>query len=90
MSTNTYLLGFRPATATAEQMRAAKDACLAAGVAPPREVVDFFECRAFETAGERVDLPVGEGGVTSWCDGIEVDLRQLDPTIKVLRFVNSY
>lgn len=103
MSMSSDLYGFKPADEKFRKMRAAYVACRDAGIEPPDEVTAFFggEPEASDDAGVRLTLgssvrgyaPPADG-VTPWKaemqDGFEVDLRKLDPTIKVLRFVNSY
>lgn len=100
MSMSTYLVGFKPADEKFRKMRDAYKACSDAGVAPPREVIEFFGGSPEESddAGVRVALASDYGtphlGVTKWkaemSQGFEVDLRTLDPSIKVLRFYNSH
>lgn len=100
MSMNTRLLGFKPADETFRKMRAAYVACHDAGVEPPDEVTAYFGGAPEESddTGVRLTLAGAYGapvdGVRRWRaemqDGFEVDLRLLDPAIKVLRFVNSH
>lgn len=97
MGMSTYVLGIRPADENYRKMLAVWEACQAAKVKPPREVEDFFAGIDPDPAGVKVDLSEQSSGVKKWrgekneaAEGIEVDLRKLDPTIKILRFVNSW
>ena len=99
------VIGFRPADDRYRQMKAVLDACRQAKIEPPAAVKEFFprwtEDEAMPDHGVTVALGADwlkqgdlAAGVTHWKsdmeDGFEVDLRAIDPTIKVLRFYNSY
>jgi hypothetical protein len=100
MSLSTTVVGFRPADEKFKKMKAILDSCLAADVSPPKKVKDFFgdmcEDCAVDSEGVKVDLTCSENqpGVTKWKDdyseGYQVDLRELDSTIKIIRFYNSW
>jgi hypothetical protein len=96
MGMSTYVLGIRPADDTYRKMLAVWEACQSAKVKPPKEVADFFANIDPDPAGVVVGL-AQSSAVTKWqgekneaAEGFEVDLRKLDPTIKILRFVNSW
>jgi len=102
MSMSTTVVGFRPADEKFKKMKAILDSCLAADILPPKEVTDFFgdDCEdcAVDEEGVKIDLgyPKNQPGVTEWSDnnneatGYQVDLRELDSTIKIIRFYNSW
>jgi hypothetical protein len=96
---STHVVGFKPADEKYHLMFTALLACREAGVKPPPEVVDFFGGCPEEANAEGVQVDL-EGfqtlaaGVEKWSaeysDGFQVDLRKLDPAIKILRFYNSW
>jgi hypothetical protein len=100
VSMSTYVVGIKPADAKREKMLAAWDACIAAGVPAPDGVHEYFgtdDREELDPAGVKVTIGGGyacAGGVSPYSadmeDGFEVDLRKLDPDIKILRFYNSY
>jgi hypothetical protein len=94
---STHVVGFKPADEKYRAMFAALEACRSAGVNPPPEVTEFFggDPEEADPHGVAVWLESGRSaGVTKWrsdsAEGFEVDLRALDPSIKILRFVNSW
>lgn len=92
----TYVVGFKPPDSTWRNMKAVWDACKAAGVPAPEVVLAFFGYEQPDDQGVTVDVRAleGSGAVREWHDdsanGYEVDLSKLDPTIKTLRFYNSW
>lgn len=97
MGMSTHVVGIRPADGTFAKMANVWNACKAAGVPVPKAVTDFFDGEGPEPGGVRVDVTHdGRGAVSVWKDaedareGYEVDLTKLDPTVKVLRFYNSW
>jgi hypothetical protein len=91
----TRVIGIKPVDEKFHKMLAAYRACKAAGVPVPEEVTCFFDDLPPEPDGVRVDVD-GTPAVVSWRsgdgtrEGYEVDLRLLDPDIKLLRVYNSY
>ncbi len=93
MSMSTHVCGIKPPDAKWSQMKAAYDACIAAGVPVPKVVDDFF-------GGERPD----PSGVLVYLDrhasvreykgqdasGYEIDLKSLPPDVAIIRVVNSW
>ena len=99
MSMSTHIVGFIPPDAEYNRMREAWLACEAAGVEPPKELLGWFGKKYYEP----FEAPDAEGAeaeveksdaVTKWRDscreGYQVDLRKLDPKVKILRFYNSW
>jgi hypothetical protein len=72
-------------------MKAAWDACKLAGVPIPKEITDFFGDEDPDPAGVVHDLEniVRESSPESE-NRFEIDLDQLPPHVKTIRFVNSY
>lgn len=94
MGMSTHLIGFRPADAhKTKTMKAVLDACQDAGVDPPKEVEDFFNVKCPDPSGALVEIEKSVA-VKRWryedAEGFEVDLTRLDPTVKVIRFYNSW
>ena len=89
---STHVVGFRPADEQWNKMKAIWLACEAAGIKPPDEVLVFFEGEPpGDKPGQEVRL---ETAVTKWNDesrqGYEIDLAQLPPNIRYLRFYSSW
>lgn len=91
MGMSTHAVGFVPPDEQWEKMRQVYRACRDAGVNPPDEVTDFFGDSDPEGPGAEVDL--GEA-MCRWSDdyrqGLEVDLSELDPKVRLIRFYNSW
>jgi hypothetical protein len=96
MGMSTHIVGFKPADDKFKKMLAAWDACVAVGVKPPDEVREFFGTRD-RSQVDATGVAVGQHalrGAKKWRDdsreGYEVDLREIDPDVKILRFYNSW
>lgn len=93
MGMSTHVMGIRPADATFRKMRAVWDACDAAGITVPEDVLAFFNNERPDAEGVVVEIEKSTA-VKRWklrdSEGYEVDLTKLDPTVKIVRFYNSY
>ena len=92
MSMTTNVVGFRPADEQWGQMKAVWNCCKEAGVAPPKEVLDFFD---FEDPNGLPGMEVALGkSLTEYRsdgrDGFEVDLTKLPPGVTIIRMYNTY
>lgn len=88
----THIIGFKPANEKFNQMKAVYYACQSAGIEIPAQVERFFEGYKPDDAGVRVDtLPDNaiRNYFSNYENGIEVDLDQLPPDIRILRFYNA-
>lgn len=87
---STHVTGFAPADEQWAKMKAAWDACIAADVPVPDEVVDFFGDEEPDPAGVEVELPLREwnGGLAG--AGYELDVSAIPSQVQVLRFYNSW
>lgn len=89
MSMSTHVIGFVPADERWHLMRAAYDACRAAGLDIPKEVADFFGGQAPDDAGQEIEIPrheyIGDGVA-----GFEVHLAELPASVKTIRFYNAW
>lgn len=95
MGMHHYVLAFAPPDDTWRRMKAAWDACKAAGAPVPREVERFFNDEEPDEAGVEIKItaPVIVPYNAEMRDGHEVDLEALKkayPQVKRLRFVCSY
>lgn len=96
MSHSMHIEGFRPPDAKFKKMLTAYNACEAAGVDAPEEVIDFFNGETPDPAGVSIDLAERKFGKAvqeyhaEMQDGYEVNLDELPDDIRVIRFVNSY
>jgi hypothetical protein len=91
MSMSTHVLGFRPPDEKWRKMKAAWDACEAAGLSIPPEVAAFFGHEAPDESGVEVNIKSALTRYSRECaDGYEVDLTKLPKDLTRLRFYNSY
>jgi hypothetical protein len=91
MSMSTRIVGFRPPNEKWKKMKAAWDACEAAGVMPPKDVRDFFEGDEPDAAGVVVDIRQAVTPVDkNMTDGFDVDITKLPKDVNIIRFENSY
>ena len=92
MGMSTHIVGFKPPNEKFKQMKQVYDTCIEAGVKVPDEVMRFFKWDNPEDNGVEVDLNSFVKKVTphDCADGFELHLDELDPDIKIIRFVNSY
>lgn len=95
MSMSTHVVGFKPPDDKWKKMKAVWDSCAAAGMDPPKNVLEFFNWVPPDDRGVEVDLekhpcvakynPPNRGQ-----DGFEIDVKKLPPDVTVIRFYNSY
>lgn len=94
MGMNTHVVGIRPPDEMWKKMKAARDACVAADVPIPDEVMEFFNYEEPDSAGVLIDLEDYESCCEKWGaegkQGFEIDLSKLPENIKLIRFFNSY
>ncbi len=93
MSMSYHIVGFRPPDAKWHKMKAAWEACDAAGLRIPAEVAEFFGHEDPDESGVEVEIEDTES-VTEYRaemrEGFEVDVTKLPPDVKIIRFFNSY
>jgi hypothetical protein len=92
MGMGTHVEGFRPPDETFKKMKVVYDACIAANVEVPDEVVNFFESLPPDKNGVKVDISKAS---KEWkdgdaCMGIEVDVTKLPEGVKIIRFANCW
>jgi len=93
MSMSMHVVGYMPADEQWIKMKSAWDACSAAGINPPDEVLDFFdESYPYDAPGKEVDL---EGiSAKKWSNecssGYEIDVELLPKNIRIMRFYCSW
>lgn len=89
VSMETYVTGFAPPDHQWASMKAIWDACTAANVVAPDEVMDFFNGETPDPAGVKVELPLRE-----WSDdsggGYELDVAAIPKQVKTIRFQNTW
>lgn len=96
MGMSTGIRGFKPPDEKWQKMKAAWDACEAAGTDQPKAVGEFFRWDRPDDAG--VAVPEREleacGALRRYTadavDGYEVDVTKLPPDVKIIRFTNSW
>lgn len=94
MSTSMHVEGIREPDDRWRQMKAVYDACAAASVDPPADVVEFFDGEAPDEAGIKVSLDWGDHRIarewrTDYQDGLEINVADLPPQITKIRFYLS-
>lgn len=101
MGMSMHCTALRPPDEKWRKMKAAWDACKAAGTEPPKEVDDFFDGYPPDPAGVEVGS-VGQytddKDMPPWvkncdlegCDGFEIDVSKLPKDVTVVRFFCSY
>lgn len=93
MGMSTHVVAIRPADERWHQMKAVYDACAAADLDIPDEVVDYFGGEEPDPKGVVLDLYRSQA-VQDWSDkdsvGLEVTLTKLPPDVQILRFFNSW
>lgn len=93
MSMGTHIVGFAPPDDKWKQMRSVWEACEAAGVPAPQEVIDFFNGEPPDEQGIEVDLEDHDCVSEYSADmqsGYEVDLRKVPANVQYIRFYNSF
>ena len=87
---STHVTGFAPPDETWSKMKAIWDACEAASITIPGEVMEVFGGEAPDPAGVVVDLPVRKwnGGLDG--AGYELDIAAIPSQVKTIRFYNSW
>lgn len=96
MGMSTHVVGFKPPDEKWKKMKSAWDACRAANVVPPGEVMDFFNHEPPDDSGVEVSPTALKktGAVTEWSNdhasGYEVDVKKLPADVTVIRFYNSW
>ena len=93
MSMSTYIIGLKPADEHWAKMKAIWDACEAAEICPPQEVLHYFSDGEPPGRGTVVDL-ADHPSVAPYNDdmreGFEVSIETLPPDVKIVRFYNSW
>lgn len=93
MGMSTHVYGIKPPDAKWKKMKAAYEACQAAGIDPPEELDDFFGGESPDKAGVIVDLTKSKA-VSEWNgemeSGFQVDLTKLPKDVTIIRFFNLY
>lgn len=94
MGMSTHIVGFRQADDRWKRMKAAYEACEAAGVEIPDDVDDFFDGEPpGDKPGMEVDIKCSPA-VSEYNDdslsGFEIDIRELSKDIGIIRVYNSW
>lgn len=96
---STFVVGIKPPDDHWKRMKAAWDACEAAGIEPPDSVTEFFGDEEPDDAGVIVDLtfynrselhPSLKEWRSDMSEGYEVNLKDLPPDVTIIRFYNSW
>ena len=92
MGMSTHAIGFKPADEKWNKMKASWEACEAAGVEIPQEVLDYF---CDEPPGDKpgMEMELGDS-CKKWGDeyrsGFEIDINKLPLDVQFIRIYNAY
>jgi hypothetical protein len=89
MGMSTHVIGFKPPDAAYTAKLEAYNACKKASITPPEELQRFFNWTEPDPQGITVRVPTREWN-NDHASGYEVDISGLDPSVKVIRFYNSW
>ncbi len=89
MSTSWRAQGIRLPDERWQQMKAVYDACTAAGIDVPDEVMRFFNYEGPDPAGVVIDIPSREWK-SDYYSGTEVDVADIPDGVRTIRFVISW
>lgn len=89
MGMSLHVVGFAEPDEKWRQMKAVYDACAAASIQVPAEVIRFFGGAAPDDAGKEISIPEREWRGNS-AEGIEISLADIPPAVKTLRFFAAW
>lgn len=89
MGMSTHIIGIMPADDAFNKMKAAWDACEAVGANIPDAVLEFFGGERPQADGATVELKKRQWQ-NDHQEGIEIDIADLPPGVKTIRFYNSW
>jgi hypothetical protein len=93
MGMSTHVVGIKPPDKKWKVMKDAWDACTAAGISVPDEILEFFGHEKPDDAGVIVeidDTPAVSEYKEDGVEGFEVKVNKLPQDVTVIRFYNSY
>jgi hypothetical protein len=87
-----YVLGIKPKDEKYMTMKQIYDNCASLNIAIPKEVLDYFGDYDPDEFGLIVDniKSIEWSHPHQSCSGIEVNLDDLPPDVRIIRFVNSW
>jgi hypothetical protein len=96
MSMNSHVIGLKEPTEEFQKKYRAYQACVEAGIDPPKTIIDFFDglsFRSIDATGMEVDLSKS-GAVTEWKgdskNGFEIEVAKIPAGVTRIRFYNSW
>ena len=92
MSMSTHVTGFRRPDTEWHNMKAIWDLCKASDIDAPQEVIDYFDYKEPESAGQETSN-LGSAVTqyrTEMCEGFTIELAKLPKHITHVRVFNSY
>ena len=91
MSMSTYVKGIRPPDETWLKMKAIWDACEAAKIGIPAEVLAYFNHETPDPVGVVVDIKIAlREFKTQSAEHVEIDVAKLPAHVRFVRFTNSW
>lgn len=94
MGMSTSVVGYRPAEEKFKKMKAAWDACEAAGIDVPKEVREYFgDEDPRDAPGQVIDITAAK---RDWSDpdacaqGYEIDITKLPEGVRYIRVYNAW
>ena len=93
MSSTIVVAGIKPPDEKWRKMKDVWDSCIKAGVAVPKDVIDFFGDTSPDEKGVVEDITLYDyvrKFETDYQDGVEIELDKISPDVKFLRVYISY
>lgn len=99
MGMSTHVVAFKPPDEKWQAMKAVYDACNAAGVDPPSDVIAFFNDSEPDESGVEISSRGPGYKLLDWCRewddgngraGYEVVIEKLPKDVSIVRFFNSW
>lgn len=91
MSMSTYIKGFRLPDEKWRSYKKIYDACMTAGINPPKEVIDFFNDKEPDDSGVEINLSdIAEAWSDESSEGFQIEIAKLPKDIKIIRFYNNW
>lgn len=90
MSVTTVVIGIRPPDEEYHKMKAAWDACEAAGIDIPEPLYAYFDYQMPDGVGIRTEIPSKEWTNGDMCEGQEICLADIPDSITHIRVFQCY
>lgn len=89
MGMSTHVIGFVPPDEKWKKIKAIYDACEAADIKMPDDVIDFFGGYPPDKNGQEIKIKEQEWS-NKYSSGIEINLSDVPKHVKIIRFYNTW